>query len=77
MGIPHLDDSAEDTLGLRLLWSGPVMTMSMVLGFLMPVVMMTRFVMINSTSGRDMAMTLITLTAAITVVVKWVERRWW
>ena len=46
------------------------MALSMVLGFLMPVVMMTRFVMITSTSGRDMAMTL--LTAAIMVVVKWV-----
>lgn len=29
------------------------MAMSMVLGFLMPVEMMTRFVMINSTSGND------------------------
>lgn len=48
------------------------MAISVVLGFLMPVEMMTRFVMINSTSGRDMAMTPITLTAAITVVVKWV-----
>lgn len=48
------------------------MAMSMVLGFLMPVVMMMRFVMINSTSGRDLAMTLIMLTAAIRVVVKWV-----
>lgn len=48
------------------------MALSVVLGFLMPVVMMMRFVMITSTSGRDMAMTLIMLTAAITVVVKWV-----